>query len=86
MRSYENPFGTVKLFMSTCKKVLNARTEYIMIETPNNDKAMQSRHQLLDIPQACVVGQGAIWGSQCLFVLTSLRVTYITHDMCIMLL
>ena len=89
IRTNEYLGGIEELFMSACKKKkksLNAHTECIMIETPNNDEAMQSRQQPFDIPQVCDVGQGAIWDSQCLFLLTSLRVTYITHDTCIMLL
>lgn len=77
-------FETLKLSVSTCKKGLYASPEYIVIQTPKNDKAMWSRHQPLDIPQDCVMGQGAIYGSYCLFLPTSLRVTYITYDMCIM--
>lgn len=49
------------------KTGLSAAPEYIMIGAPNNDKAMQSRQQPLDIPLDCVAGQGAIWGSR-LFV------------------
>lgn len=62
---------------------LYALIEYMTTAMPNNDKAIQSREQTLDIPQDCVVCQGAIWGLHCLFLLTSSRVTYITYDMCI---
>ena len=47
-------------------------------------KEKQSTQEPLDIHRDCFAGQGAIWGSHCLFLLTKARVTYITYDMCIM--
>lgn len=41
--------------------------KYIMKGSPNNDKALQSRQKLIEIPQECVVGQSAFWCLHCLF-------------------